>query len=64
MRWKETVLDLDYMVNNVAGDVLLSAAYVAYLGPFTVSNWVQLTECLRLKMHEKKIVLSRFCMCW
>ena len=37
MRWKETVEHLDYMVNNVSGDVLLSAGYVAYLGPFTVS---------------------------
>ncbi|XP_036957739.1 dynein heavy chain 1, axonemal isoform X2 [Acanthopagrus latus] len=35
VRWKETVQHLDYMINNVAGDVLLSAAYVAYLGPFT-----------------------------
>ncbi|XP_030276430.1 dynein heavy chain 1, axonemal [Sparus aurata] len=35
VRWKKTVQHLDYMVNNVAGDVLLSAAYVAYLGPFT-----------------------------
>ncbi|XP_029358997.1 dynein heavy chain 1, axonemal [Echeneis naucrates] len=35
LRWKETVQHLDYMVNNVAGDVLLSAGYVAYLGPFT-----------------------------
>lgn len=38
VRWKDTVQDLEYMVNNVAGDVLLSAAYVAYLGPFTVSH--------------------------
>ena len=37
MRWKETVKHLDYMVNNVSGDVLLSAGFVAYLGPFTVS---------------------------
>ncbi|KAK7907430.1 hypothetical protein WMY93_016042 [Mugilogobius chulae] len=35
VRWKETVQNLDYMVNNVTGDVLLSAGYVAYLGPFT-----------------------------
>ncbi|KAI3369512.1 hypothetical protein L3Q82_007723 [Scortum barcoo] len=35
VRWKETVQRLDFMVNNVAGDVLLSAGYVAYLGPFT-----------------------------
>ncbi|XP_069004796.1 dynein axonemal heavy chain 1 [Embiotoca jacksoni] len=35
VRWKETVQHLDYMVNNVTGDVLLSAGYIAYLGPFT-----------------------------
>ncbi|XP_026203417.1 dynein heavy chain 1, axonemal [Anabas testudineus] len=35
VRWKETVQHLDYMVNNVAGDVFLSAGFVAYLGPFT-----------------------------
>ncbi|XP_068576471.1 dynein axonemal heavy chain 1 [Cebidichthys violaceus] len=35
VRWKETMQHLDDLVNNVAGDVLLSAGYVAYLGPFT-----------------------------
>ncbi|XP_040015424.1 dynein heavy chain 1, axonemal [Xiphias gladius] len=35
VRWKETVQHLDYMVNNVPGDVLLSAGYIAYLGPFS-----------------------------
>ncbi|XP_041081390.1 dynein heavy chain 1, axonemal [Polyodon spathula] len=35
VRWQDTVCNLEYMVNNVAGDVLLSAGYVAYLGPFT-----------------------------
>lgn len=39
VRWRETVQQLEYMVNNVAGDVLLAAGYVAYLGPFTVSVW-------------------------
>lgn len=38
VRWSETVQELDYMVNNVSGDVLLAAGYVAYLGPFTVSG--------------------------
>lgn len=37
VRWRETVQHLEYMVNNVSGDVLLAAGYVAYLGPFTVS---------------------------
>uniref|UniRef100_A0A673G0D2 Uncharacterized protein n=1 Tax=Sinocyclocheilus rhinocerous TaxID=307959 RepID=A0A673G0D2_9TELE len=35
VRWRETVQQLEYMVNNVAGDVLLATGYVAYLGPFT-----------------------------
>ncbi|XP_053339456.1 dynein axonemal heavy chain 1 [Clarias gariepinus] len=35
VRWSETVQHLDYLVDNVAGDVLLAAGYVAYLGPFT-----------------------------
>lgn len=44
VRWRETVQHLEYMVNNVAGDVFLSAGFVAYLGPFTVS-WLYLSEC-------------------
>ncbi|XP_066527086.1 dynein axonemal heavy chain 1 [Hoplias malabaricus] len=35
VRWSETVQHLEYLVDNVAGDVLLAAGYVAYLGPFT-----------------------------
>ncbi|XP_062843095.1 dynein axonemal heavy chain 1 [Trichomycterus rosablanca] len=35
VRWSETVQHLDYLVDNVSGDVLLAAGYVAYLGPFT-----------------------------
>ncbi|XP_019911214.2 dynein heavy chain 1, axonemal [Esox lucius] len=35
VRWRETVQHLEYMINNVSGDVLLAAGYVAYLGPFT-----------------------------
>ncbi|XP_077458505.1 dynein axonemal heavy chain 1 [Stigmatopora argus] len=36
-RWKDTVQHLEYMVSNVSGDVLMSAGYVSYLGPFTGS---------------------------
>ncbi|KAH0630033.1 hypothetical protein JD844_012597 [Phrynosoma platyrhinos] len=35
VRWQETVQNLDYMINNIAGDVLVSAGFIAYLGPFT-----------------------------
>uniref|UniRef100_A0A4W3IJM0 Dynein axonemal heavy chain 1 n=1 Tax=Callorhinchus milii TaxID=7868 RepID=A0A4W3IJM0_CALMI len=39
VRWQDTVRNLEYMVNNVSGDVLLAAGCVAYLGTFTVSNY-------------------------
>lgn len=45
VRWKDTVQHLDYMINNVAGDVLLSAAFIAYLGPFTVSGFDMNQHC-------------------
>nr|XP_009665828.1 PREDICTED: dynein heavy chain 1, axonemal [Struthio camelus australis] len=35
VRWQDTVKNLDYMVNNIAGDILVAAGFVAYLGPFT-----------------------------
>ena len=36
-RWKDSVETLDKIINNFVGDVMISAGYVAYLGPFTVS---------------------------
>ncbi|XP_050636999.1 dynein axonemal heavy chain 1 [Macaca thibetana thibetana] len=35
VRWQETVENLQYMLNNISGDVLVAAGFVAYLGPFT-----------------------------
>ncbi|CAI6363283.1 unnamed protein product [Macrosiphum euphorbiae] len=35
-RWSQTALDLTLTLDNVIGDVLLSAGVVAYLGAFTV----------------------------
>ncbi|XP_069500104.1 dynein axonemal heavy chain 1 [Ambystoma mexicanum] len=35
VRWQETVHSLDFMIDNIAGDVLMAAGFVAYLGPFT-----------------------------
>lgn len=37
MRWQDTVESLDYKINNITGDMLVAAGFVAYLGPFTVS---------------------------
>uniref|UniRef100_A0AAR2LEL7 Dynein, axonemal, heavy chain 1 n=1 Tax=Pygocentrus nattereri TaxID=42514 RepID=A0AAR2LEL7_PYGNA len=45
VRWSEAVQHLEYLVDNVSGDVLMSAGYVAYLGPFTVSRHM---ACVRV----------------
>lgn len=37
-RWKESVEKLESIINNYLGDVLVSAGYIAYLGPFTVRS--------------------------
>ncbi|XP_053075250.1 dynein axonemal heavy chain 1 isoform X4 [Acinonyx jubatus] len=52
VRWQETVENLEHTLDNISGDVLLAAGFVAYLGPFTgqyrtvlYDNWVkQLTK--------------------
>lgn len=36
-RWEATVQNLHTIINNMVGNVLASAGYIAYLGPFTVS---------------------------
>ncbi|XP_022110107.1 dynein heavy chain 1, axonemal-like isoform X1 [Acanthaster planci] len=47
-RWQESVNQLDSVIKSIVGDVLVSAGYVAYLGPFTgeyraslCSEWVK-----------------------
>ncbi|XP_058416307.1 dynein axonemal heavy chain 1 isoform X1 [Diceros bicornis minor] len=35
VRWQETVENLEHMLDNISGDVLVAAGFVAYLGPFT-----------------------------
>uniref|UniRef100_A0A8C9SYH1 Dynein axonemal heavy chain 1 n=1 Tax=Scleropages formosus TaxID=113540 RepID=A0A8C9SYH1_SCLFO len=52
VRWKETVQNLEYMVNNVSGDVLLAAGYVAYLGPFTGEYRISMAEEWLQKFKE------------
>lgn len=38
VRWQETVENLEHMLENISGDVLVAAGFVAYLGPFTVRS--------------------------
>ncbi|ERE91881.1 dynein heavy chain 1, axonemal-like protein [Cricetulus griseus] len=35
VRWQETVENLENMLDNISGDVMVAAGFVAYLGPFT-----------------------------
>lgn len=37
VRWTQNVEDLTNTYDNIVGDVLLSAAIVAYLGPFEMA---------------------------
>lgn len=38
VRWQETMENLEHMLDNIFGDVLVAAGFVAYLGPFTVKS--------------------------
>ncbi|XP_048343305.1 LOW QUALITY PROTEIN: dynein axonemal heavy chain 1 [Sphaerodactylus townsendi] len=54
VRWQETVQNLDYMINNISGDVLVSAGFIAYLGAFTGQYRISLFEewINKLKVHQ------------
>ena len=45
-RWQESVANLEKVIGNIIGDVLVSSGTVAYLGPFTVSSytWLEFTK--------------------
>nr|XP_055071765.1 dynein axonemal heavy chain 7 [Misgurnus anguillicaudatus] len=43
-RWSETAFNLGQLYNNLTGDILISAAIVAYLGAFTSSYRQRATE--------------------
>ena len=43
-RWTESAKELGELFDNVAGDVLVSAGLVAYLGPFT-ADFRQVRKC-------------------
>nr|XP_023655546.1 dynein heavy chain 1, axonemal [Paramormyrops kingsleyae] len=65
VRWRETVENLEYMVENVSGDVLLAAGYIAYLGPFTgeyrmsmVEDWLQTFKKLGVPHTDKPSLIT------
>ncbi|XP_008850074.1 dynein heavy chain 1, axonemal [Nannospalax galili] len=54
VRWQETLENLENMLDNISGDMLVAAGFVAYLGPFTgqyrttlYNQWVK-----ELTVHE------------
>uniref|UniRef100_G1MWR4 Dynein axonemal heavy chain 1 n=1 Tax=Meleagris gallopavo TaxID=9103 RepID=G1MWR4_MELGA len=55
VRWQDTVENLDYKINNIAGDVLLAAGFVAYLGPFTGHYRIALCKEWLSKLSENNI---------
>ena len=59
IRWTQTAKDLASLFGNVAGDVLVSAGVVAYLGPFTadfrmeqIAEWVKGCQDLEIPCSE------------
>jgi dynein heavy chain len=59
IRWTETVLTMSIQIDDLVGNVFLSAACVAYFGAFTsvyrkslVSNWVQ--KCIDIGIPVSK----------
>uniref|UniRef100_A0A8C3K8B9 Dynein axonemal heavy chain 1 n=1 Tax=Calidris pygmaea TaxID=425635 RepID=A0A8C3K8B9_9CHAR len=55
VRWQDTVESLDYKINNITGDVLVAAGFVAYLGPFTGQYRVALCNEWLRELSENNI---------
>ncbi|XP_076846923.1 dynein axonemal heavy chain 1 isoform X2 [Brachyhypopomus gauderio] len=55
VRWKETVQHLEYLADNLAGDVLLAAGHIAYLGPFTGEYRAAMVEEWLLGFAEHQV---------
>lgn len=65
MRWGATIENLDGKIKNVVGDVLMAAASVAYLGPFTteyrsdlVKQWLQRHDQLEVPHSENPTLME------
>ncbi|NXN51379.1 DYH1 protein, partial [Rynchops niger] len=54
-RWQDTVENLDYKINNITGDILVAAGFVAYLGPFTGHYRVALCNEWLRQLSENNI---------
>ncbi|XP_037242845.1 dynein heavy chain 1, axonemal [Falco rusticolus] len=55
VRWQDAVENLDYKINNITGDMLVAAGFVAYLGPFTGHYRVALCNEWLRQLSENNI---------
>lgn len=55
VRWETTVASLDITYNNIVGDVLISAATIAYLGAFTSGFRHSMVQEWRKRLSESTI---------
>ncbi|XP_026865841.2 dynein heavy chain 7, axonemal [Electrophorus electricus] len=64
-RWSETALNLGELYSNLTGDVLISAAIVAYLGAFTSSyrqsatdDWIELCKATQIPCSKNMSLMQ------
>jgi len=59
VRWKVNVGELNEDLKNLVGNILLSAAFVSYLGPFTAEYRQELSDLWKNKcINEMQIPTS------
>ena len=61
VRWETTVAQLDITYNNIVGDVLISAATIAYLGAFTSGFRHAMVTEWRKRLQESTISHTEGC---
>jgi dynein heavy chain, axonemal len=65
VRWKESVETLNSMIHALVGDVLLSAGFISYLGPFTgvyrdeiLAGWVKQCKARSIPCSDHPTLLD------
>ncbi|XP_059059125.1 dynein axonemal heavy chain 3 [Achroia grisella] len=57
-RWTELARQLQDLLDNIIGDVLLSAGFIAYLGPYTVNYRREIVQMWNTRARELNIPCS------